>query len=130
MKIAVITDDGTTISQHFGRALKYAIFTIEKQKVILREEKDKVGHHTFGGAEHSHEEHHHGNDAQSHEKHDAMADPIADCEVLICGGMGMGAYQFMVTRKIKPVITDLHEIDEAIQTYIAGNLVDHVEKLH
>ena len=29
MKIAAITDDGTTISQHFGRAPYYVVVTVE-----------------------------------------------------------------------------------------------------
>ena len=29
MKIAIITDDGKTISQHFGRANYYAVVTID-----------------------------------------------------------------------------------------------------
>jgi predicted Fe-Mo cluster-binding NifX family protein len=33
MKIAVITDDGKTISQHFGRAPYYMVFSIEGKLV-------------------------------------------------------------------------------------------------
>ena len=31
MKIAVVTDDGKTICQHFGRALYYAVVTVENE---------------------------------------------------------------------------------------------------
>ena len=34
MKIAVITDDEKTISQHFGRAPYYMVFTIEDGHII------------------------------------------------------------------------------------------------
>ena len=47
MKIAVITDDGKTISQHFGRALHYQVLTIEEGKVVDREMRDKLGHSQF-----------------------------------------------------------------------------------
>jgi predicted Fe-Mo cluster-binding NifX family protein len=33
MKIAAITDDGRTISQHFGRASHYMVVTIEDGKI-------------------------------------------------------------------------------------------------
>ena len=33
MKIAVITEDGTTISQHFGRAPLYVVVTVEGGKI-------------------------------------------------------------------------------------------------
>ncbi len=49
MRIAVITDDGQTISQHFGRALHYLVVTIEEGKITQRELRDKVGHQHFAG---------------------------------------------------------------------------------
>ena len=51
----------------------------------------------------------HGMDAASHDKHLQMADAIADCEALLCRGMGMGAYQSMQTRGIRPVVTDIDQ---------------------
>ena len=42
MKIAVVTDDGTTICQHFGRAQYYSIITIENGKVKGKEQR-KIG---------------------------------------------------------------------------------------
>ncbi|EKD89419.1 MAG: hypothetical protein ACD_34C00063G0001 [uncultured bacterium] len=59
-----------------------------------------------------------------------MAGSIADCEAVICGGMGMGAYQSMLRLNIKPIVTDLQNIDTIAQSYFAGQLVDHTEKLH
>ncbi|MHC1740594.1 MAG: NifB/NifX family molybdenum-iron cluster-binding protein [Anaerolineaceae bacterium] len=131
MKIAVITDDGKTISQHFGRAPFYLVCTIEEGRIINREQRAKMGHNQFSGE--SHEEHHdekHGLDEAHHDKHLQMANTISDCQVLICGGMGMGAYESMRRLNIKPVVTDLATIEDAVQAYIDGNLVDHIEKLH
>ena len=130
MKIAVITDDEKTISQHFGRAHKYVVYTIEDGKIINREVREKSGHHTFGEQSHSHEEGHHGDDAQSHEKHGRMAETITDCQVVICGGMGMGAYEYMRRSNIQPLVTDMHEIESAIQSYMSGKLPNLTEKLH
>jgi hypothetical protein len=31
---------------------------------------------------------------------------------------------------IQPIVTDISIIDEAVQAYINGTLVDHTEKLH
>jgi len=47
MKIAAISDDGTTISQHFGRAPLYVVVTVEEGKIVGQETRDKTGHHTF-----------------------------------------------------------------------------------
>ena len=130
MKIAVITDDGKTISQHFGRAPYYIVLTIEDGKIINREMRKKLGHGQFAAMEH--EEHHeqHGMDEASHDRHAQMADAISDCTVLMCNGMGMGAYVSMRRLNITPIVTDLTDIDAAVQEYLAGKLVDHTERLH
>lgn len=131
MKIAVITEDGKTISQHFGRAPNYLVTTVEDGKIIERELRDKLGHgqfgHQFHGAEHSQN---HGMGAESHSKHTRMAETITDCEAVLCGGMGMGAYQSMVKLGIKPVVTDIEDIDQAIMAYVEGKIVDQTDRLH
>ncbi len=130
MKVAIITDDGKTVSQHFGRAPYYLVVTIENGAEVSRELREKVGHHTF--ANEGHEEHHenHGQDAGSHHKHGLMAQSIADCETVVCGGMGMGAYESMRRLNITPVVTDLRDVELVIQSVIKGNLSDHTELLH
>ena len=132
MKVAVITDDGKTISQHFGRAPYYLVLTIEEGKVTGREMRDKMGHNHFSAQAHGEETHGagHGFDTHSHNKHVSMAETIADCKALLCGGMGMGAYESMRRLNIQPVVTDLRDIEEAVQAFIDGRLVDHTELLH
>jgi predicted Fe-Mo cluster-binding NifX family protein len=132
MKIALITDDGQTISQHFGRAPYYLVVTIEEGKEVQREMRDKLGHNHFVSLEHG--EHNpnerHGFDSGSHDKHTSMAQTIADCQAIICGGMGAGAYESMRQLNIRPVVTDLRKIDDAIQAYLTGSLKDRTELLH
>jgi predicted Fe-Mo cluster-binding NifX family protein len=31
---------------------------------------------------------------------------------------------------IRPIVTDIESIDEAIQAYLDGKIIDHTEKLH
>ncbi len=131
MKIAFITEDGKSISQHFGRAPYYLVLTIENGEVVGREMRDKIGHGQFST-------HHtetasgsgHGMDAASHNKHISMAEVISDCTALICGGMGMGAYESMRRLNIQPVVTDLQDIEAATQAFLDGKLIDHTELLH
>lgn len=132
MKIAIVTDDGKTISQHFGRAAYYMVLTIEEGKITSREMRDKLGHNQFQAHHHGDEGHGqgHGMEMGSHNKHVQMAEVIADCSTLICGGMGAGAYESMRRLNIKPVVTDLVEIDAAAEAFITGKLVDHTELLH
>ncbi len=133
MKIAAITEDGQTISQHFGRAPQYLVATVEDGKIVARELRDKLGHAHFQGEPHEHEAEGtggHGFGPESDNRHGRMAEAISDCEVLLCRGMGMGAYESMKARNIRPVVTDIENIDEAVMAYVGGKIVDHVEKLH
>ena len=134
MRIAAVSEDGVTISQHFGRAPFYVVVTVEGGKIVSREKRDKMGHAQFAG---EHEEHGHEADPRGHgfdpaaqNRHASMAAAIADCEVLLARGMGAGAYESMKQANIRPVVTDVANIDEAVQAYLAVSLKDHVEKLH
>ena len=131
-KIAAITDDGKTISQHFGRAQYYLVATVEKGQIVNREMRSKLGHVHFANQPHPEErpDQTHGMDPVSHNKHLQMAEAIHDCEALLCRGMGMGAYESMKVRGILPVVTDIAAIDDAVMAYIEGSIVDQVERLH
>jgi len=132
MKIAAISDDGNTISQHFGRASLYVVVTVEEGKMVSKETRAKTGHHTF--AAHPSPDlapsERHGYDAGSQVKHSRMAETISDCQVLLVGGMGWGAYESMKSYNIEPIVTDVESIDQAVQLYIAGELTNLMERLH
>jgi predicted Fe-Mo cluster-binding NifX family protein len=132
MKIAVISEDGTTISQHFGRAPYYVVVTAEDGEVVEKETRDKMGHHSFAGQHHDDtapgERHGFGAGAQS--RHASMAETIADCKVLIAGGMGWGAYENMTSRGIETIVTDIKTIDEAVKLYLEGKLLNLQQRLH
>jgi predicted Fe-Mo cluster-binding NifX family protein len=132
MKIAAITDDGKTISLHFGRAPYYQVLTVENGQILERELRNKLGHTYFANQPHGAEQPGgpHGMGPSAHDKHMQMSETISDCEALLCGGMGMGAYQSMQERGIKPVVTDIRDIDQASIAYAEGKIVDRVDKLH
>jgi predicted Fe-Mo cluster-binding NifX family protein len=133
MKIAFITEDGKTISQHFGRAPYYLVVEVNDGNVLNQEMRDKLGHQQFAEEGLLHDHNHDqdsGMGSASHDKHNRMAQAIHDCEVLICGGMGTGAYQSMQAFGITPMVTQLSAIDEALQAYLSGNLRDETERLH
>ena len=132
IKIAAITDDGQTISQHFGRATHYLVATVENGQIVKRELRNKLGHSHFHDQPHAADQpgQPHGLDPASHDKHLQMADSIADCAALLCRGMGRGAYESMKVRSIRPVVTDIAIIDDAVIAYIQGTIIDLVERLH
>ena len=131
MRIAVVTEDEATIHQHFGRAPYYLVYTIEDGKVVDKERRDKAGHHIFGGhAMHTAPGEQHGYDAGAQSRHAAMAETIADCQALIAGGMGRGAYESMKSYNIETIVTDILSIDEAVKMYIEGKLQNLMDRLH
>jgi predicted Fe-Mo cluster-binding NifX family protein len=128
LKIAVVTDDGKTISQHFGRAMYYVVYDVQNGVIKGSEMRDKVAHHT-GGEHHGHEEGgHHGLEANA--KHSSMLSNVSDCEVLIARGMGWGAHEAIKGAGLKPFITDMELAENAVNAFVAGKLDDHIEKLH
>ena len=131
MKIAVITDDMKTISAHFGRAQHYLVFTAENGKITGKESRPKANHNHFVSHEQGHgQAEPHGTDPQSEVKHASMMETIIDCDVLLAGGMGRGAYDSLRLRSIQPVITDIQDAQEAVEAYLAGEIIDHPERLH
>ncbi len=140
MKIAVVTEDGQTISQHFGRAPYYLVFTVEEQSITRRELREKAGHHDFAG-EHGHHEHsqehghhhehgEHGCGPEADRKHARMIEAITDCQVVLVRGMGRGAYIAMEQAGITPIVTDIADAETAVRAYLKGSLTNHPERLH
>ncbi len=131
MRIAAVSDDGVTISQHFGRATQYVVVSVEDGKVTGKETRSKTGHHSFAA---HHEDtppgERHGYDAGAQTRHASMMETISDCQVLIAGGMGWGAQEALKNRGIEVVTTDLSNIDEAVKLYLQGKLANRIERLH
>ena len=132
MKIAAVSDDGITISQHFGRAAYYVVVTLENNQIVAREKREKMGHTQFGGETHAEgaDPRGHGFDPAAQSRHARMAGAISDCQVLLARGMGAGAYDSIQAAGICPIVTDIANIDDAVKAYLAGALVDHTERLH
>ena len=126
--VAFVTDDGTAISAHFGRALYYEVIALQEGKVAERKRLDKAGHHTSGSKDHGG----HNEDSGHHQdhKHAVMTAPLSGVDVLIARGMGMGAHQHLLASGIQPILTDARTIDEAIEQFVAGTLQDNPRRLH
>ena len=135
MKIAAVSEDGVTISQHFGRAPFYVVVTVEDEKIVARERREKLGHAHFSGEPHDEAAHGadprgHGFDPAAQNRHASMAAAIADCDVLLARGMGAGAYYSMEQAGIRPIVTEIVNIDQAVQAVVTERIEDHKEKLH
>lgn len=135
MKIAAVTDDAKKISAHFGRATKYAVFTVEDGRIVGYELRDKVGHREFqqeGPHVHGQHDHAHGHGMGRHSagKHRRMFEAIPDCQILLARGMGQGAYNGLQEIGIRPILTDIAEIETAVTAVIDDSIEDYPERLH
>jgi predicted Fe-Mo cluster-binding NifX family protein len=125
VKIACVTDDGRTISAHFGRARQYAVLTIEAGRIVAQELRPKTAHEHGAPGEPAHTP-----GAAGQELHARMTEAIADCEAVLTRGMGFGARQALRRAGIVALITDETDIEAATLAYAAGTLEDHPERLH
>jgi predicted Fe-Mo cluster-binding NifX family protein len=129
MKIAFVSDNGDNVSQHFGRARYYVVVTVEDGKAVTREVRDKLGHMHFA----EHEEQHgspHGYGPEAQHRHGLMIEAVNDCEILVAGGMGAGALESIRAHGIRPVLTNIMSINDAVTAYVEGRLEDRSERVH
>ena len=130
MKIALASDNEENVSQHFGQARYYVVVTVENGQEVNREIRDKLGHSHFANDPHVEEQGQHGFGPGAQHRHGRMIEAINDCEALVAGGMGAGARESIKARGIRPILTGVVSIDDAVKAYVEGRLEDHVERIH
>jgi len=135
MKIAVVTDDGTAVSQHLGRARYYAVVTVEEGRELRTELLDRsdtlvpvAEHEARQGL--TGEIDCHGTGTAAAASHLRMVQPIRDCQVLLGGGMSWSARECLLGAGIRPILTDIEQVDDAVRAYLDGTIADHLELLH
>jgi predicted Fe-Mo cluster-binding NifX family protein len=137
MKIAVVTDDEKTISAHFGRANKYVVFSIENGEITDREVREKTGQCQCTAEDQTKPHHHDDKEAggrgmgkHAEERHKHMFANIKDCDVLLARGMGRGAQLGLEQTGLKPILTDISDIEMAVKAVIDGTIVDQPDRVH
>ncbi len=122
MKIAVVTEDGKRVSNHFGMAPWYRVFTIEAGQIVADEMRPKWHHESHS---HNHE-HGHGH---GHGPHEEMFAPLADCQVVIAGGMGAGALRHLEARNLQLILAG-GQVETVIEQYLRGELQSDPRRIH
>ena len=120
-KIAFPTEDGQTISRHFGRAPLFKVIAIQngvQTAVELRGNPNEQSPH-----EHEHQ----GGRNQGHGAKFAL---VADCQVLIGAGMGQPAYDRLQNMGLEVFLTGEKQIDAALAHYINGTLTSDMRRIH
>ena len=55
---------------------------------------------------------------------------MKDCEAIIAGRMGSGAYEDFRELGLKVIATDVKDIKEAVSLYVKGELLHKEERIH
>ena len=102
MKIAVTYENGN-IFQHFGRTESFKVYEVEDGKIVSSEVigSDGIGHGALAGLLAGH-----------------------DIQVLICGGLGGGAFNALTEAGIEVCAGASGNADEAVEAFLRGDLVD------
>lgn len=124
-KIAAVTEGGEKLSSHFGMAKFYRVFTVNNDRILGEEIREKP-HHERHPDHHNHGHHDHGRQGNLH---DDMFAPISDCEVLIAGGMGDPAYRRAQEAGLKVVLIG-GDARAAVQAYLSNELASDARRVH
>jgi predicted Fe-Mo cluster-binding NifX family protein len=134
-KIAIPTDDGVTISRHFGRARAFLVVTIENGEVIHQElrELPDTGDHSHHHHDHDHDhdhhhDHHHG--MGGNPAHMAKFEYVRDCQYLIGGGMGAPAMNRLNAMGIQVALTDHRQIADLLEEVKTGQVRHNPRRVH
>jgi predicted Fe-Mo cluster-binding NifX family protein len=120
MKVAVASDDGRTISQHFGRSAFWLVFEVENgvpgSKEVRNNKSHGQGH--CGGADR----------ARGSRSHADLVEALKDCHAVLSKGMGWRAAEALRGSGIQPfVIGQDCPVETALSLYLAGKAIPAVE---
>jgi len=117
MRIAVPTNDGTSVSGHFGRSTGFLIFEIHDGQIQSRELRTNLAGHAHaegrcGGA-----------DGQQAHDHAEILSTLSGCEVVICAGMGRRAADALQSAGVTTVLARrAGSAEAAVDAYLKGEL--------
>jgi predicted Fe-Mo cluster-binding NifX family protein len=118
-KVAFPTDDGESISRHFGQAMQFKVLTLSEGRVGASELRDK--------ASHRHGEH--GDPSGAHPGQQ-MVETILDCQAVVSGGMGEPMLRRLESAGMKVYLTLESSIDQAAKALVEGTLESDARLVH
>jgi len=123
MKVAVASDDGREICQHFGRTRGFAVFEIENN--VIKSKEYVPNTFTAHAVNNNAGEHkHHANGPGHVHSHDSILNALKDCKAVICCGMGQRLVVDLQNAGIEPIRTNVTDVDQSVDLYIQQVLKD------
>jgi predicted Fe-Mo cluster-binding NifX family protein len=117
-KVAVVTEDGKVLAEHFGPAPLFVVYTVKKGKILDKELRVNTRERS--------------RDLEDTQAvcWELMEDLLPDVRVVICRGMGENAYVGLLRRNVLPITTDIIEAEEAVHAYLHDRLEDDPRRVH
>lgn len=104
MKIAVTSQNRTTVTEHAGRCRNFWLFEVQDKAIVGR---------SLLELEHG---------QSLHDAHDAKDHPLDGIDVLIAGGMGQGLVARMAARGVQALVTTEQDPQAAVLAFLDGSL--------
>ena len=134
IRIAFPSEDGKKISRHFGKAPFFIVASLNADGTVEIDERKR---------DHWHGQHESGliqlAETASAEGEAPKVNRIIgsgllsgteDCQVLVTGGMGQGAYDRAAAQGLQVILTKEWDIDKAIELYRQGKLDSDPRRVH
>ncbi len=112
MKIAIPSDDRSTISPHFGRAQGFLIFEVEGNTAEMKDYRPlDLPDHACA--------------CESHERpsrHQRILDALAGCKTVIARGMGATMYDDLIACGFDVALTTVDDAKNAARLFVVRSL--------
>lgn len=112
MKIAVTSQNKTTLTEHGGHCINFWIYQINEGRIIDKKLLELSPKQSF-------------HNSSPDEPH-----PLDEVQVFISGGMGRGLARRLERKGIEAVITKETDLDKAVSAYLDGSLVREEPECH
>jgi predicted Fe-Mo cluster-binding NifX family protein len=116
VKIAVASMTGQTVTRHYGRAKLFVVLAVENGCIVAEETREKPRSESSAGH------------LQGFGR--LAADLVADCDVVIAGGMGRRAAEHLAAAGVAAVLTDERDVRTAALRWADGSLPHLEERFH
>lgn len=110
MKIAVASQNKSSITSHTGKCQNFWIYEVNSTEIIGKELIELFPEHTF-------------HNSSPHDPH-----PLDNVQVLISGGIGRGLMRRLEKKGIEGVVTLESDSDLAVISYLENFLVREISK--
>jgi len=109
------------VTGHIGKCRSFMIYELENNKVVNKELRENVfTHHRM--MQHDHHQHHGEGGGHSHSH---LIEGLKDCAYLISKGGGWRVVEDLRQYNIKTIFSDVELIDDAVNQFIKGELIDN-----